>query len=103
MKNTWWTSGEWNTLCDLCGFKYKSSDLRQRWDGLMVCRKDWETRHPQEMMRPIPDQAKLPWTRPEATDIFVTGSLCTLSGRQAVPDMAVPNCAIPNMDYGVRP
>jgi len=37
----------------------------------MVCSEDWEPRHPQEMIRPIPDQNKLPWTRPEGTDVSV--------------------------------
>lgn len=100
MKNTWWKSGEWNALCDVCGHKYKASELRQRWDGLMVCRDDWETRHPQELIRPIPDQNKLPWTRPEATDSFIGGT-CTVQGRQAVAGYAVAGCAITGKTYGV--
>ena len=71
MKFTWWRSGSWNTICDVCGHKYKAEDLQQRWDGLMVCHQDWEIRHPQELIRPIQDQAKLPWTRPEPPDKFI--------------------------------
>ena len=71
MRSTWWKSGEWNTLCDVCGFKYKNTELKKRWDGLMVCSKDWETRHPQELIRPLPGEAKLPWSRPEGTDVFI--------------------------------
>lgn len=37
----------------------------------MVCQEDWEIQHPQERIRPIPDQVKLPWTRPESTDVFI--------------------------------
>lgn len=65
MRNTWWKSGQWNVLCDVCGFKFKNVDLKKRWDGLMVCEKDYEARHPQESIRPVPDQQKLPWTRPD--------------------------------------
>lgn len=77
MKYTWWRSGDYNAICDVCGFKYKASQLQQRWDGLMVCPEDWEIRHPQEMIRPIPDQNKLPWTRPDipvADVTYVSGS-----------------------------
>ena len=87
MRTTWWKSGGYNTICDICGFKFKDTDLKRRWDGLMTCDKDWEIQHPQERIRPIPDQRKLPWTRPEATDTFngtsavngtpVTGNLPT--------------------------
>ncbi len=71
MRNTWFKSGLWNAICDRCGFRYKNTELQQDWQGLMVCKTCWEPRHPQEMIRPIPDQNKLPWTRPEGTDISV--------------------------------
>ena len=31
----------------------------------MVCADDWETRHPQEFIRPVKDNHPLPWTRPD--------------------------------------
>ena len=79
-----------------CGFKFKASDLRQRWDGLYVCQQDFEHRHPQELIRPIPDQVKLPWTRPEPDDVFISKMLCTLSGTSAVPGTAEPGCFYPD-------
>ena len=101
MKYGWWRSGDYNTICDVCGFKYKASELQQRWDGLMVCAPDWEMRHPQEMIRPIPDQNKLPWTRPDPTDIFVSGAtanyctpLTTCIANVAIADLAIANCVI---------
>ena len=60
--------GEWNTICDACGFKFKSSDLRRRWDGFMVCKDDWEPRHPMDYFEGTPDKQSVPWSRPEATD-----------------------------------
>ena len=77
MRNTWWISGDYNAICDVCGFKFKASQLKKRWDGAMVCERDWETRHPQELIRPIPDQIKLPWTRPEGTDQYVNSQIKT--------------------------
>lgn len=43
--------GDSNAICDVCGWKYKQSQLRKRWDGAMVCNKDWEPRHPQDDIR----------------------------------------------------
>lgn len=101
MRITSWKRGQWNALCDVCGFKYKATDLKQRWDGLMVCNADWEPRHPQEMIRVLPDQSKLPWTRPEPTDTFVTG-LCSSTTIQGVADYGAADCARANYDLGYR-
>lgn len=98
MKNTWWRSGDWNALCDVCGVKFKASDLRQRWDGLMVCKEDWELRHPQELIRPIPDQQKLPWTRPEPTDNYLP--VCTVTGIQGIAGYGVAGCAVAGRRIG---
>lgn len=61
--------GQWNSICDVCGFKYKSGDLRERWDGLMVCRDDWEERHPSNFFRATPDDQTVPWTRHTDSEI----------------------------------
>lgn len=101
MKNNWFKSGEWNALCDVCGFKFKAKDLKDRWDGLKVCNQDWEPRHPQELIRPMPDQIKLPWTRPEPQDQFINfGTIdpstitCGLTDQYGVADIGTADCAI---------
>lgn len=43
--------GTWATICDVCGFRFPSSKLKKRWDGLMTCETDWETRHPQTLIK----------------------------------------------------
>jgi len=63
--------GNWNFICDVCGFKFKASEGRRRWDGVYVCRKDFELRHPQEKRRGIKDTQSVEWTRPESQDGFV--------------------------------
>lgn len=66
-----WKPRDPNAICDECGFKYKQSELRRRWDGLMVCKQDWEPRQPQDFVRGVQDQKPLPFTRPEAPDTFI--------------------------------
>lgn len=85
--------GDWNAICDRCGFKFKASELRKTWQGFMVCRKDWEERQPQDFVKGVPDIQTPPWTRPPAGDIFVT--FCTPNSRTAIPGYAIPGCCIP--------
>ena len=64
--------GNWNALCDSCGRKFKANDLQKRWDGLFVCKEDWEQRHPQDLLRVQREQISVPWARPyPATDTYV--------------------------------
>ena len=64
--------GDWNAICDVCGFKFKGSELRRRWDGFMVCSADYEQRHPQDLIRSRPEKQSAPWVRPPAVNQFVT-------------------------------
>ena len=59
--------GDWNAICDVCGFKFKASDLKQRWDNLMVCKDDFEYRHPEDFFRGFPDDPSIPWSRLDVT------------------------------------
>jgi len=64
-------AGDWNAICDVCAQKYKASEMRKRWDGLMVCPNDYESRHPQDFLRAVPDRMAVPWSRPRTPDVFV--------------------------------
>lgn len=83
--------GNWEALCDECGCKFKASELRKRWDGLMVCERDWEPRQPQDFVRAKVDIQAVPWSRPEPSDTFVF--VC--SSTSAIPGYAIPGCMIP--------
>lgn len=71
----YYDSNSYNALCDRCGFKFKAHQLKEEWNGLMVCSECWEPRHPQDFLRGIPDDPSVPWSRPDsdadtsATDI----------------------------------
>ncbi|HET7832363.1 MAG TPA: hypothetical protein VFK88_05310, partial [Gallionella sp.] len=63
--------GDSNAICDCCGFKVKQSQLRKRWDGAMVCSKDFEVRHPQDFMKGRPERNYVKDARPGADPHFV--------------------------------
>lgn len=65
-----WKRGQWLAVCDICGMKYHSGDLKERWDGLMTCRQDWNPRQPQDFVRGIPDPQAVPWSRPDVPPPF---------------------------------
>lgn len=50
MKKTTWP-GNYKVTCQVCGFWYPSSEIQKRWDGVLVCPKDYETRHPQTLIK----------------------------------------------------
>ena len=64
--------GLWNVICDRCGVKRKSDEVKKEWTGLIVCRdKCFEERHPQDLIRAVPDETEVPFSRPEAPDVFI--------------------------------
>lgn len=73
----------WNAICDVCGFKKKSDELRLRWDNMRTCPTCWETRHPQDFLRARKELSnKLPWTRPDAT----SGTGTSIGGNPIPPN-----------------
>lgn len=40
-------SGDHWLICDRCGRKVRRSEALKTWEGLLVCPKDWEPKHPQ--------------------------------------------------------
>ena len=86
MSINYYRSGQFNFICDVCGRKLKSNEAFDRWDGFKVCKDDWEPRHEQDLIRaPNPDKP-IPWSRPEAADVFIS---ITYSS-SGVQDQTVP-------------
>lgn len=69
-------AGNFWRICDVCGFKVRASQTRKQWDGLIVCLKDFEERHPQDFVRGRKDIQNVPEPRPEPIDTLI-GNLRT--------------------------
>jgi hypothetical protein len=82
----------WAAICDRCGFRFPSSELKKEWEGLMVCFACWESRHPQDFVRGVEDNPSVPWTRPEGVDVFVP--LCYIEGSSGYAGLAIAGCMI---------
>lgn len=64
-------SGDYYLLCEVCGFKIRRSEAMKRWDGAMVCRKDYEERQPLDLIEVPADRQNVLDAR-YAEPIFVT-------------------------------
>lgn len=54
--------------CSRCGFDCRASQAKKEWNGLVVCPKCWEPRHPQDFIRGrTDDQAAKGLVRPAST------------------------------------
>jgi hypothetical protein len=97
MRNSAWISGEHLFVCDVCGFEYYSEKKLIRWDGLVVCPKDYEPRHPQDFVRAQTDSQGVNNPRPDSTHVFLDeySGVCTAETRSAIPGYAMPGCSIP--------
>lgn len=59
-------------ICDASGFKVPLSNMTKQWDGAMVDRRFVDKRNPQDFVRGVKDNQTLPFSRPEAPDVFIT-------------------------------
>lgn len=91
MTGVYYKKGSWNVHCDVCGFKFKSDEIRKRWDGLMVCDSDFEVDHPQKFLRVKEDKQTVPFVRKQADDTYRT--VCYLWEVSSYADLASADCA----------
>ncbi len=85
--------GNWNALCDSCGRKFKALDLQRRWDGLMVCKEDYEIRHPSDFLRVQTEKIAVDFVRPyPEEDVFIT-YFCSIRETNGKADIGTADCA----------
>ena len=90
MSNTTYIPGNWNSHCDICGFRFKASQLKKNWQGLMTCEADYEHDHPQKFLRVTERSPTVPWVRKLSDDSFVY--VCKLSAAVSYADYAEADC-----------
>jgi hypothetical protein len=74
-RNAGYIKGDYWQNCDVCGFNYRRSEMKERWDALWVCPEDWEPRHPQEFLEGVPDYQAVPVARPDYINTVSTTTL----------------------------
>lgn len=64
-----YVKGTHNALCDLCGFKFKRNEMRLNWKHQLVCREDYEQKHPQLTILPRYDRQAVRDARPRQGEV----------------------------------
>jgi len=90
MKKTKWP-GNWKVACHVCGFWFPSDEIKKRWDGLLVCHKDYETRHPQTLIK-IRGEKSVPDFVSKDVDPNNFVLVCGVDGITAHADIGTADC-----------
>jgi hypothetical protein len=61
--------GDFYRVDDITGFKVRASATRKQWNGFITA--DPDLRNPQDFVRGVADNQRVPEPRPEATDTFL--------------------------------
>lgn len=87
-----YSPGDWLVICDVCSKKIKASQAQHRWDGLIVCPEDYETRHIQDFIRTPTEVARPDFIRAPVDEYL--NNACSIPGRSGYAGIAVAGCAI---------
>ncbi len=71
MEKPYFKLGTHNVICDRCGVKFKSDQVKKTWDGFYVCEADWEMRHILDFIKAPRVIPAILFSRPEGTDVDV--------------------------------
>lgn len=72
-----YVAGTYNAECDICGFVYKRSEMLKTWDNKLVCRTDYEPKHPQLTIRVRAERQSVSDARPDdmvVDDVGIQGA-----------------------------
>jgi hypothetical protein len=89
---TYYKAGTWNVTCALCGGKFKSDEVLKRWDGMIVCKDDYETRHSLDFIRAPQEGPPVPFTAPEPAPVFIE-LYCVYPKGIGKADIGAADCA----------
>lgn len=89
---TYYKAGSWNIICQVCGRKFKSDEVKKRWDGLIVCNADFENRHILDFIKVREDDPAVPYVSPEATDQFIF--VCHFPQTVGMADIGTADCSV---------
>jgi len=87
-----WPGHGWKFACHRCGMWFPSTEIRKEWTGALVCRKDWEPRHEQTLIKVHGEKAFPDFVSKDGTDTFVEGALCNVATNSGYADLGVADC-----------
>ena len=61
--------GSFYRICDRTGFAVRAEDTQMEWNNLIVDKRVWEVRQPQDFVKGIPDNQTVPYARPRSPNL----------------------------------
>jgi len=83
--------------CQFCRLRFHRSELKKNWKGQLVCLWDYETKHPQDSLRPRPPERPPHDWVPVQTSFTATDQ-CTTAGRRGIAGYGIAGCALPSFN-----
>lgn len=74
-KADYYKHGDYNVICDVCGRKFKASTCKLKWNNMLACSVCFEERNPQDFVKGVADDQRVPLARPEAPDRFIVNPI----------------------------
>lgn len=66
--------GSFYRIDDRTGFATRAEDMQMEWQGLIVSKRVFEARQPQDFVTGVPDNQTVPYPRPRQANTFVGNS-----------------------------
>src|ERR1700719_2467689 len=88
----YFSPGDWNIICSICGSKMKFSQAVQNWQGQYRHPHCNEPRHPQDFVQAIKSSEMAIPVPQNMGEIDIL--ICTLNGTSAVSGLAVAGCMV---------
>lgn len=82
--------GSFYRLDDRTGFPERAEDTQMEWNGLIVSKRVWEARQPQDFVTGVPDNQTVPYARPRQADVFLGPISTTLTANVAAGATTLP-------------
>lgn len=90
MKKIRWPGHGYKFACQRCGVWFPSTEIKKEWTGLYVCKKDWEPRHPQTLIKITGEKAFPDFVSKDGTDTFL--GVCDIATSSAYADLGTADC-----------
>lgn len=101
----YYSPGQFSRICDRTGFRVLASDTKMEWDNLIVRKKSWEIRQPQDFVRGVQDDQNVPDARIRPNPTFIGPAQSMLSAAavygQAYVQITAPFQVFPGNTIGI--
>jgi hypothetical protein len=87
---------------DRTGFPQRAERTRMEWTGLIVDKKVWEPRQPQDLVKGVQDQQSVPDARPLPPPVFIGPIYVQLSANCPVGTTSLPLPSLVGLNAGDR-